>query len=309
VNLYINDEKVDFTLESEKTLSDVVRSLEQWLACEKMVIAALAINGEPLTQTDLDEKKNLAVSALREVRVSASDFLGMEVEGLRALSGFFSALRETLLTKDMDRLPGLLERYAEAESMLRFLLASSGTEQAARERGAWEKLFAGTTPAMVKLWDEPTRERAVGLCDFFLKVFAEKSEQYRTVGQSSLKLARETIAALRRMTERLGEVPVLLQTGKDNAAMQTIASFTEMAQLFIRLIGFVFTPEEARRIDIEGVDVEHYSQKLNTHLRELVEAFEKKDYILIGDLCEYEIAPKIRPLIDTVERALPASAG
>ena len=39
---------------------------------------------------------------------------------------------------------------------------------------------------------------------------------------------------------------------------------------------------------------------------ELVEAFEKKDYILIGDLCEYEIAPKIISLIETVEQALSA---
>src|SRR4030042_1296475 len=92
VDLYINDEKVDFTLETEKTLADVINSLEHWLAGEKMVIAALAIDGAVYSQNDLAERTATPVETLREIRVTASDFVNLELEGIQVLCSYFRSL-------------------------------------------------------------------------------------------------------------------------------------------------------------------------------------------------------------------------
>ncbi len=305
MDLYINDEIVDFTLESEKTLSDVIRSLERWLADQKMVIAGLSLDGAPCSQKELERKQALPVEDLREIRVTASDFLSLEAEGIQVLTSFFRSLAASLREND-GHVADLLERYPEAESTLRFILGAGADAETGRKQTEWEKLFSGTTAGMIAVWDASTRDRAIAVCDYFIRVLDQKNERYRSLEQSSLKLTRDTIAKLRDVTARLTDVPVLLQTGKDSAAMQTIASFTELAQLFLRLISSVLTPEKRRTIVIDHMNVEEFTQRLNAHLRELVDAFEKKDFILIGDLCEYEIAPAIMTLIDTAEHVLPA---
>jgi hypothetical protein len=79
-----------------------------------------------------------------------------------------------------------------------------------------------------------------------------------------------------------------------------------MTLLFLRLITDFLRPQNTHDFSIEGESFENYSRALNILLRDLIEAFEKKDFIMIGDLCEYEIAPKILKLIDHVEWVLPA---
>jgi hypothetical protein len=81
----------------------------------------------------------------------------------------------------------------------------------------------------------------------------------------------------------LENVPVLLQTGKDREAMQCILSFTELALKAIRILAY---REEGREGSRE------FCREFNGILNELTAAFEVRDSVLIGDLFEYEIAPR-----------------
>jgi hypothetical protein len=302
----MNEEKVDFTLESEKTLADVVHSIEQWLARQKLVIVSLEIDGTPFGQGDLDRKKDLPVSAVSEVRITVSDFVRLEIDGIRALTSFFESLKAKLAARDEPALAELLKGYPQAAGTVRFILTSGDNPETEARRAELDKLFTGTTAGMIKLWDRTTLDRAGAVCDYFLRELRLKTADYDNLEHSTRKITADTIAKLRASAERLKEVPILLQTGKDGEAMQTIASFTELAQLFLHVVSDILAPPVGGGLRIDGADLESYSQTLNGHLRELVEAFEKKDYILIGDLCEYEIAPQIISLIDTVKQSLPA---
>ncbi|MBN2353935.1 MAG: hypothetical protein JXD23_15280 [Spirochaetales bacterium] len=304
MQLYINEEPVDFTLESEKTLDDVIRSIEQWLADRKLIISALAVDGAAFGQQDLEKRKNAPITEIGEIRVTASDFMRLEMEGVGALTSFFTSFRPRLAARDETGLAELLKGFSQAAGTLRFVLAGGEDQEADGKRSEFEKMFTGTTAGMIKLWDNPMLERAIALCDYFIEALKRKSTGYDQLDHSSKKITAETIAKLRAAAERLKEVSVLLQAGKDGEAMQTIASFTELAQLFLHVVSDVLAPPASKSLTVEGADLESYSQALNSLLHELVEAFEKKDYILIGDLCEYEIAPKIIALIDTVERSL-----
>ncbi len=304
MKLFINDEPVAFTLESEKTLGDVIRSVERWLADRKLVITSLTVDGAAFGRDDLEKKNDEPIAAIGEVRFTASDFMKLEMEGVGELTSFFESLKPRLAARDETGLAEALKGFPRAAWTLRFVLAGGENREAENKRAELEKTFAGTTAGMIKLWDEPMLERALSLCDFFLETLRRKNTGYDRLEHSSKKITGETIGKLRAASERLKEVSVLLQAGKDGEAMQTIASFTELAQLFLHVVSDVFAPPAANDLTVDGVDLESYSQSLNAHLHELVEAFEKNDFILIGDLCEYEIAPKIIALLDAVERSL-----
>ena len=47
---------------------------------------------------------------------------------------------------------------------------------------------------------------------------------------------------------------------------------------------------------------EEYYNELNSVLKELIDAFHINDSVLIGDLLEYEIAPRLEGLIQFIKR-------
>jgi hypothetical protein len=109
---------------------------------------------------------------------------------------------------------------------------------------------------------------------------------------------RETISALRGLVPGLNNVSVLLQTGRDREAMETVIRFTEESQTLLKLLARL---QHTGRLDpaaavIDGTTVERFFSDLNRILTELIEAFEAKDSVLIGDLLEYEVTPRLEGL-------------
>jgi hypothetical protein len=104
------------------------------------------------------------------------------------------------------------------------------------------------------------------------------------------KAALKTLSgALKICIEEIGEISILLQTGKDRKAMDTIVRFSELSQSLVRLVASVFPNRGDTNLQV-------FYQELNGILSELLEAFEAKDSVLIGDLMEYEIAPRLKQL-------------
>jgi len=105
----------------------------------------------------------------------------------------------------------------------------------------------------------------------------------------------------------LADLPVLLQTGKEDGAMKTVLYFIEVFNKVIRLI-----PElrqagvDLDAFQIEGQGLAEFYGAFNGVLRDLTDAFEHKDAVLIGDLAEYEILPRMRSFFAAMDGALPA---
>jgi hypothetical protein len=105
-----------------------------------------------------------------------------------------------------------------------------------------------------------------------------------------------TLDVILRIIPEINEVSILLQTGKDKKAMGLIVSMTELLQKILRIISIYNTDN----INIDGGNFESFSSGLNLILNELAEAFDANDSVLIGDLLEYEISPKLEMLPELV---------
>ena len=121
MQLFINEEKVDFTLEEEKTLQDIVRSVEEWLAGQKLVIVGLEIDRKRYDQAALARQAQRAVTDIKEIKLTVSDFPTLEREGIAALTDFFSRLKDALAAKDDNALTPLLERFPSLLPTIDFL--------------------------------------------------------------------------------------------------------------------------------------------------------------------------------------------
>ncbi|MDR0909121.1 MAG: hypothetical protein LBM77_05085 [Spirochaetaceae bacterium] len=94
-------------------------------------------------------------------------------------------------------------------------------------------------------------------------------------------LCREEIEAV---ADKLGELPLDLQTGKSQEAAETIIQFTRLME---QIAG-----------QLSRAGEEALLKEYNDLLQQMLAAYKEEDVILLGDLAEYEIAPRLRKLIE-----------
>jgi hypothetical protein len=89
--------------------------------------------------------------------------------------------------------------------------------------------------------------------------------------------------------------------------MKSVHYFIEIFNKVIRIL-----PELRRAgidtssIRIEGRALPEFYDSFNEVLRGLIEGLEHRDAVLIGDLAEYEVLPRMRSFFTSMSEALPA---
>lgn len=112
--------------------------------------------------------------------------------------------------------------------------------------------------------------------------------------QESLKFYGEKFTLL---AEQMENVPVQLQTGKDNEANVSIAQLADTIDQFCHIASLTsLFPETIASIQIEGKNLLDFFSDFPNVLAELEQALESGDTVLMGDLAEYEICPRLRSL-------------
>ena len=187
---------------------------------------------------------------------------------------YLELLGRALKSTDAVSLRDVLGEYGYVASTLERILRTTGQSR---------EILAPIETVAASLMDNTTGEAAPSDEDLaLLKADAGKSvDAVLSNVQSRLSEVlrpeeelRVTAGMLSRTLPEVAEVAILLQQGRDEEAMQRIVRFTELAGKYIRLRG-----------DDEIED-------LHGPLNELVDALDNNDTVLIGDLLEYEVAPR-----------------
>jgi hypothetical protein len=118
-------------------------------------------------------------------------------------------------------------------------------------------------------------------------------ERLRELENPRRELA-DSAAPVEALVQRLKDLPLDLQTGKDRRAAETMSLFSTLAEKLVRLFNLLkiegLFPENKT---VEGVQVVDYIGEFDSTLKELIQAYEEQDTVLVGDLAEYELAPRL----------------
>lgn len=281
--LKINGEKVPYTLEKESRLEQVVQGVSDWLAGSGMVVTAARAGGEDLLGLPRETWGGRPISSVPELDVSAHRAADLRIEHWQTLHAWLGMLADEV------RVPG-----AGLEEILGTL---DGTLEDARANpfevdgaGSLERLaaaFRGQSAADVRGWPAERRQAAVELV---AGARARISDRIRQASQPA-EAVTGCAAALRASLPLLAEAPVQLATGRDAPAMTTVATVAETLQTLLALVPFLPPdPGRARLFD-----------ELTGVFRDAIAAFDARDTVLLGDLLEYEAAPRIAALLPLLE--------
>ena len=274
MTIKINGQTADITLDTEKTVGEVLAAVEQWLDNSGHRLSGLTIDDEIVSASTLE------TAFSREVRT------------IKILDIFTSPLSE---------------------------LSAQSLAQVYRDIDEYESLGFDEKQAFNEIWNESPQARhlAEQLPDIFAmcgRAFSGEMNSgiIRTVVEERLRELENPAGELSVMEQltaevsgRLEELPLDIQTGKDARASETIQIFSSVAEKVFRIINIL----KIQGCSIETIKVGEsamydYIAEFNSVVKETLAAYEQQDTVLVGDLAEYELAPRLRGLTTALSRAV-----
>ncbi|MDR2136033.1 MAG: hypothetical protein LBO76_05395 [Treponema sp.] len=262
MNITIDGKQADITLEQEKTLGDLLSALESWLRGSGYRLSGLRVDGETVGEASLDRFFNRDLATVGTLDLQTSSWAEHAIQSVLSLYGAARELEQSA--------------YAEREAL----------------RARWEAMPGARflKSEIPDLWAMADKTFAgEGAAPGVLRGLLE--ERLRELEDPRRELAASE-ALVEALARRLGELPLDIQTGKDRRAAETMGLFSALAEKLVRIFNLLkiegLLPEN---VTVEGVP--GYIGEFDSTLKDLIRAYEERDTVLVGDLAEYELAPRL----------------
>jgi len=281
MDISINGKKADIAIETEKTVGDILAGLDNWLSAspenKNLRLSGLIIDGKEIDTLSMEGAMGRELAAIQslDIRISSLHDLAL------------AALRETQKTiKDWARLD-FQDRQGYAENW-------NTRPAAALLRETYPELYAMTVQTLSG--GEPGGQILTALLD-------ERARELENPAQE-LASMEQLIADI---SGRLENLPLDIQTGKDRQAAETLGLFTAVTEKIFRIFN-IFKAKSYPAGDLGGlmvispnetggkaaIPVTAFLDEFNATLEGMLAAYEQKDAVLVGDIAEYELAPRLR---------------
>lgn len=271
MEIRINGNTADITLDNEKTIGEIMAGMEQWLANSGYRLSGISVDGQSANASQIDQIFSRDINTVKTIDLYTSSIASLAAESLANLY------------KDAQEFEKL--SYEEKNSFLTKWKESPQAVFAAEQTPDLFNLFVNSfsggeinTGMLISITEERLRE----INDPVLEA-------------SNLKqIAEETCS-------RLNELALDIQTGKDMRASQTIQIFSSVAEKILRILrqmdiqGYL-SPQKANNDKPLSIIITEFGNSVKA----LLDAYEKHDTVLAGDIAEYEASVKLRELYTAI---------
>ncbi len=309
MEVLVNEQQVDIQLEDERTLGEVVRGIRNWLQDMNLYITDLSVDHASHHLDDEQEWANRDIDNVEKIEIVALPPWEVRLNGYRVLHNYVATLADVLEEHALDEAKELLGEYPYVRRHLSDVVtAVFGEEQhnsldSAVRRASTLSGAAGSGNTDAAETSSGT-EGPQAIATTLRHISTILNTRIRELA-TPFREARKTEQALRVVMPELEEVSILLQTGEEQKAMSLIVRFSELVERLLRVLaavdsrygGSAGTPRETT------TKLRAHTDELRSTLEELVGAFNDKDTVLIGDLLEYDMLPRVEELLELVPDA------
>jgi len=272
MEIRINDKTLDIKLDTENTLGDVLSGLGQWLGTCGHRISELIVDGSKVKSSMIEEIFSKDVKLIQLLDIYTQSTAELTAASLLNLLEDI----EEYENLDHDKKSEYFNKWKESAAAL-FLCAEL------------KDLYA-----------------------FCVSVFSDGSMDTKTLTVITEEIQREVNDPVSEITkiepilidicDKLIELPLDIQTGKDSKAANTIQIFTAVTDKIIRIFrqlciqGYIL-PDS---ISADDVTLNELIINFGKILKDLLDAYEKNDTVLVGDLTEYEASPMLKEIYTAI---------
>jgi hypothetical protein len=271
MKITINGASADIQLENEKTVGEILAAMEAWLAASGHRPSGLVVDGEVINAGSVDACFGREISGIETLDILTSSLSQLAAESLLCLM------------RDIDTWEnsGFDERRAFSQQWKQSPEANLLAEQAPDVYDWAVKTFSGEGAGAAEL-------RSVG------------GERLRELSDPAGELGR-TKQAVTEVCDRLERLPLDLQTGKDAQAAMTVSVFSGIAEKVFRIFNVLRAEGfPVAETTVADMPIAAYMGEFGGALGEMLDAYKQHDTVLVGDLAEYEMAPRLRGLYSAI---------
>ena len=272
MDIFINEKPADITLDTEKNLGDVMSGIEQWLSPSGNRIKKICLNDKDISTDALGEAFRVDVADINKLDVFVSPWRELAAEALEDLYETYILYNKAAF----DERKNIADEWGKS-SAARFLITD--------------------IPDLSRLAGLAFSGEGLSASDFSMLL----EERLRELTDPKQEIDNST-AKVELIAGRLEELPLDMQTGNDQRAAETIQLFSGISEKLFRIL-FIFRSEgfSIETFTIDGLSAKAFVEELNSTLRELSSAYENRDTVLVGDIAEYELAPRLLKLFSAMK--------
>ncbi|MDR2923830.1 MAG: hypothetical protein LBU85_10900 [Treponema sp.] len=267
MKIRINGVDADIKPENEKTIGEILGALDVWLAGSGHRLSGLVLDGKAMGAQEMELSFSRGIETVDTVDIRTSSLPQLVAEGLNRTM------------QDIEEF-----QKAEFDEKTAFADKWKNSPQGCLLAEQYPELFDWTTKAF----------SGEGCSPQVLHALFE--ERLRELLDPAGEMGR-TAQIVDDICSRLADFPLDIQTGKDARAAETVNIFSGIAEKIFRIYhtlkieGF-----PVAEIKVDTMPINDYITEFGKSLKELLDAYERRDTVLIGDLAEYEMAPRLRGL-------------
>lgn len=299
MDLLIDGAPVDFSLEGETRLSEVVSGVQAWLRTTNRVVSTVTIG---TTEYPFDDERfaEMAIEELERVDVATTSFRETQLEVARTVHRYLVTLAAGIEAGDDSGVRENIKEFALIDELLGtfgpYLTIPDSFWN--RLRGFAKVAHDTDDPSRGLIPDDGLRADLSRETAAAASLAASRHEELADPHTTLVRRA-DSIAAL---LPGLEEVSANLQLGRETEAYGQIAVFSGVASSAMRILADLYPGLDAEA----RASVDETNRKLGDVLGQAEEAMHQSDPVLLGDLLEYDIAPvaaDLVPILRTIAAA------
>ena len=277
MDISINGKTADIILETEKNIGDILSGLDQWLAGSGSRLSGLCIDNREISADELPLALKMDLTGIKAIDIRISSWDCLAVEALGDLKGYCDLYNNSA--------------FEERQSVIK-----TWDESAAKQFLSIE---------IKDLYDIASLSfggHGISILDLGFLV----DERIRELANPAAEICAIE-KPVSEITVRMEELPLDIQTGKDARAAETIQFFSRLGEKLFRLLKII----DQRGLNQNGFTFDSYKideqpltgflNDFGTALKELTAAYGNQDAVLVGDLAEYELAPRLSKLFTALK--------
>ena len=128
--------------------------------------------------------------------------------------------------------------------------------------------------------------------------------EFSVVTKDSIKQSFSALSQLfSELAQKMEDVPAALQSGKNKEAGESIKKVADSIDEFCHVAALAsLFPKDFNNTQIDGMSFTAFFEEFKPVLNDFEQALKNNDTVLIGDLSEYEICPRLRAISQSLEK-------
>jgi hypothetical protein len=272
LNITIDGNIIDYTLEKEKNCNDIIEAIGSWLKNSYIIIKSIKIDEKEYNYDDKNLLTELSIDSVNKIDIFTLTLREYKYSRLLVIQKYFEDILLSINSNNREEASKFLKNYEKVKPDM---------EEVIDKIYRPENLgFIETINSKKELIDSDYEN---------LKFFAENilfvvEERKRETINPETEIEKEK-KFFDAFLPEIEIISVLLQTGKESEALEKIIKFVDFAKKLARLLSYY-------NMGIGKIDPEEIN-KYNKLLNDLGDALGRGDSVLIGDILEYELSPII----------------